>query len=89
MFVLPDLGMSSTSTVTVWSKMGAESVDSTPVIQAAGVEGRGGQKQLSQRPHQITNTSLTTPVCRGRLGNVVFHLASGPRVLLSGKKGVG
>ena len=35
------------------------------------------------------NISLNTPVCRGRLGNVVFHLASGPRVLLLGKKGIG
>lgn len=41
MFVLPALGMSSTSTVTVWSKMGAEAIDSTPVVQAAGVKGRG------------------------------------------------
>lgn len=39
MFVLPALGMSSIYTVTVWSKMGAESIDITPVIQAAGSKG--------------------------------------------------
>lgn len=44
MFVLPALGMTSISTVTVWSKMGAESIDITPVIQPAGVKGRGWTK---------------------------------------------